>query len=104
MKKLMIIGALIAGAAVATTAPSQAQYRHYGYGDRAVVTGGYYGPGYDSYAYAPGYAVEPGYESYAAEPYGSYAVEPGYGSYAWSPGHRWSREHSTNNFSISSQR
>lgn len=77
----------VAGAAVASSA----------------YNGGYYGY-YDEpgYAYAPGYA----YESYGYDSYESY----GYDSYAYEPAPRyryfrnWSGEHSTNNFSIDSQR
>ncbi|HET9716788.1 MAG TPA: hypothetical protein VFP60_11445 [Pseudolabrys sp.] len=83
------VGALT-GAAVASSAYNGG---YYGYYD----TPGYaYAPGY-GYAYAPGYA-------YAAPVYGPY------GAYAYAPGIRyeapyeWSREHSTNNFSIDSQR
>ena len=69
----------IAGAAVASSA----------------YNGGYYGY-YDApaYAYAPDYAYEPyGYDGYA------YAPAPAYRYYP-----RWQDEHSTNNFSIDSQR
>jgi hypothetical protein len=61
----------------------------------AAYNGGYsYGPGY---YYAPGYAYTPAYGYYDAY---AYAPGPGYGYY----GSRWSDEHSTDNFSISSQR
>jgi hypothetical protein len=71
----------VAGAAIAGSAYNGGYY-------------GYYGP---DYSYAPGYA----YDSYG---YDSYAYEPGY-AYAPAPYYdNWSYEHSTNNFSISSQR
>ena len=66
---------------------------------------GYYGdPGYYGYAYAPGYA----YDSYAYEPGYAYVAPPGCGyyghRYGYYDGHNWARQHSTNNFSIDSQR
>jgi hypothetical protein len=71
----------VAGAAIASSA----------------YNGGYYGYGYydePAYAYAPGYAYDSyGYDSYA------YAPAPRYRYYP-----RWQDEHSTNNFSIDSQR
>lgn len=69
----------IAGAAIASSA----------------YNGGYYGY-YDepAYAYSPGYAYDSyGYDSYA------YAPAPRYRYYP-----RWQDEHSTNNFTIDSQR
>jgi hypothetical protein len=84
----------VAVAAIASSAAYNNGYYGY-YGDPAYA----YGPGY---AYAPGYA----YDSYAYAPapaygYGySYAPSYGYGYY----GNNWSRQHSTNNFSIDSQR
>lgn len=69
----------VAGAAIASSA----------------YNGGYYGYGYyDEPAYSPGYA----YDSYD---YDSYAYEPA-PRYRYYP--RWQDEHSTNNFSIDSQR
>jgi hypothetical protein len=63
----------------------------------SAYNGGYYGYYGPDYSYAPGYA----YDSYG---YDSYAYEPGY-AYAPAPYYdNWSYEHSTNNFSISSQR
>lgn len=72
------VGAL-AGAAIASSA----------------YNGGYYGY-YDepAYVYSPGYAYDPyGYDSYTYDPAPSYRYYP-----------RWQDEHSTNNFSIDSQR
>jgi hypothetical protein len=86
--------ATIAGAlALAAAAPSEARHgrKAIGFGTgtaaaRAAHDGGqYYSPGF--YAYAPGY------------PYRAYAPRYRYDD-AW----RWSEEHSTNNFSIDSQR
>lgn len=85
------IGGFAAGALIGAAAAS------------AANNGYYYGPGYyePGYAYAPGYAYyEPGY---AYEPDYAYVAAPTY-RYGWSPGYHWSRQHSTNNFSISSQR
>ena len=78
----------VAGAAVASSAYNNG---YYGYYDE---------PGY---AYAPGYAYGPGYAYDAPYAYDSYAYAPAprYGYYY---GHRWSRQHNTNNFSIDSQR
>ena len=76
----------IAGAAIASSA------YHGGY---YAYDGGYYGY-YDEpgYVYSPGYVYDSyGYDSYA------YAPAPRYRYYP-----RWQDEHSTNNFSISSQR
>lgn len=71
----------VAGAAIASSA----------------YNGGYYGYGYydePAYAYSPGYAYDSyGYDSYAYEPAPRYRYYP-----------RWQDEHSTNNFSIDSQR
>jgi hypothetical protein len=72
------VGAL-AGAAIASSAYNNGYY----YGD----------PGY---AYAPGYAYD---DAYAYDSY-AYQPAPRYGYY----GDRWSSQHSTNNFSIDSQR
>ncbi|HZP69167.1 MAG TPA: hypothetical protein VFB29_04410 [Pseudolabrys sp.] len=68
----------VAGAAIA----SSAYNGYYGYYD------------YPAYGYASGYA-------YGPYVYDSYAYVPGP---RYSEGYRWSREHSTNNFSIDSQR
>jgi hypothetical protein len=74
----------IAGAAIASSAYHGGYYGYDGYY-------GYYEPGY---AYSPGYVYDPyGYDSYAYVPAPSYRYYP-----------RWQDEHSTNNFSISSQR
>ena len=83
--------AALAGAAIASSAYNGGYYGYYG------------GPGY-GYAYAPGYA----YDSYAYEP-GYAHVAPsydyyGYSRYGYYDGHNWARRHSTNNFSIESQR
>jgi hypothetical protein len=84
------VGAL-AGAAIASSAYNGGYYGYYEPGYAYAPAYGYYAPGY---AYAPAY----GYNSYA---YDSYAYEP-------APRYRyyrnWSRDHSTNNFSIDSQR
>jgi hypothetical protein len=73
------IGAL-AGAAIASSAYNNGYYGYYA------------GPGY---AYAPDYPYDDAY----AYRYYDYPA-PGYGYY----GNRWSDQHSTNNFSIDSQR
>lgn len=71
----------VAGAAIASSA----------------YNGGYYGYGYydePAYAYSPGYAYDSyGYDGYAFEPAPRYRYYP-----------RWQDEHSTNNFSVNSQR
>jgi hypothetical protein len=71
----------VAGAAIASSAYNHGYYSYYDY------------PTY-GYGYAPGYV----YDTYAYDSYG-YAPAPWYNE-----GRRWSREHSTNNFSIDSQR
>ena len=72
----------IAGAAIASSAYNSGYYAY---------DGGYYEPGY---VYSPGYVYDSyGYDSYA------YAPAPRYRYYP-----RWQDEHSTNNFSIDSQR
>jgi len=113
---MALTGALV----VAAASPSEARHGRnaaaIGFGVGAVAgaaiassayNGGYYGyygdPGY-GYAYAPGYA----YDSYAYEPGYAYAA-PGYGYYGYNrygyyDGRNWARQHSTNNFSIDSQR
>jgi len=59
----------------------------------SAYNGGYY-YGEPAYAYSPGYVYEPyGYDNYA------YAPAPRYRYYP-----RWQDEHSTNNFSVDSQR
>jgi hypothetical protein len=69
----------VAGAAIASSAYNSG---YYGYYDEPT------------YVYAPGYAYDSyGYDSYA------YAPAPRYQYYP-----RWQDEHSTNNFSIDSQR
>jgi uncharacterized membrane protein len=74
----------IAGAAIASSA----------------YHGGYYGYGGYGYYDEPGYAYSPGYvyDSYGYDSY-AYAPAPRYSYHS-----RWQDEHSTNNFSISSQR
>ncbi|HET7804237.1 MAG TPA: hypothetical protein VFL53_08345 [Pseudolabrys sp.] len=70
----------IAGAAIASSA----------------YNGGYYYGYYDApaYAYSPGYVYDSyGYDSYAYVPAPRYRYYP-----------RWQDEHSTNNFSVDSQR
>ena len=75
----------IAGAAIASSA------YHGGY---YAYDGGYYGYYEPGYVYSPGYVYDSyGYDSYA------YAPAPRYRYYP-----RWQDEHSTNNFSIDSQR
>ena len=81
----------VAGAAIASSAYNGGYY-------------GFYDPGQFGYAYAPGY----GYNAYAYEPGYAY-VAPGYdyhgyNRYGYYDGHNWARQHSTNNFSIDSQR
>jgi hypothetical protein len=120
--KYTAAAALTGALALAAATPSEARNgRHaaaIGFGVGAVAgaaiassayNGGYYGYGYydePAYAYAPGYAYDSyGYDSYAYAP-DSY----GYDSYAYAPAPRyryyprWQDEHSTNNFSIDSQR
>jgi len=84
--------AAVAGAAIASSAAYNSGYYGY-YGDPGYAYGpGYaYAPGYDSYAYAPAPAYGYGYR---------YAPSYGYGYY----GDNWSRQHSTNNFAVDSQR
>src|SRR5262245_17801742 len=84
----------VAGAAIASSAYNSGYYGDPGYGYA-------YAPGYayDSYAYDPGYA-------YVARSYG-YGYRGGYSRYnryGYYDGHNWAREHSTNNFAITSQR
>lgn len=79
----------VAGAAIASSAYNHGYYSYYDYPAYGYSDYPAYG-----YAYAPGYAYDAyGYDSYA------YAPAPWYNE-----GYRWSREHSTNNFSIDSQR
>ena len=74
----------IAGAAIASSAYNGGYYGYGGYG--------YYDE--PAYVYSPGYVYDSyGYDSYA------YAPAPRYRYYP-----RWQDEHSTNNFSIDSQR
>jgi hypothetical protein len=80
----------VAGAAIAGSAAYNSGYYGY-YGDQGYA----YGPGY---AYAPGYAYDPYADTYAYVPAPAYGYRYGY------YGDRWSRQHSTNNFSIDSQR
>jgi hypothetical protein len=100
--------ALTGAMALAAATPSEARHGRnaaaIGFGVGAVAgaaiassayNGGYYGY-YDepAYAYAPGYA----YDSYGYDGY-AYAPAPAYRYYP-----RWQDEHSTNNFSVDSQR
>jgi hypothetical protein len=113
-------GIALAGVlAIATVTPSQA--RHWnnaaaagvGFAAGAVVgaaaasanNGYYYGPGYyDDYAYAPGYATYPTGTPNEGDYY-AYDSGPGYYGYGGNGyGNRWATQHSTNNFSIDSQR
>jgi hypothetical protein len=100
--------ALTGAIALAAAAPSEARNGRnaaaIGFGVGAVagaaIAGSAYNNGYygdPGYGYAPGYAYDD--DAYA---YDSYAYEPAprYRYY----GDRWSRQHSTNNFSIDSQR
>ncbi|HKS87020.1 MAG TPA: hypothetical protein VJR71_16200 [Pseudolabrys sp.] len=109
MKKAMKYTAAVAltGAlALAAATPSRAWHGHHGGGAAAIGfgvgalagaaiassaynNGYYYGYDYAPGYYAPGYA----YDTYAYEP------APVYGYYD-----NWSYQHSTNNFSIDSQR
>ena len=98
--------ALAGAMALAAATPSEAWHGRnaaaIGFGVGAVAgaavassayNGGYYGY-YNEPAYAPGYAYDSyGYDSYA------YAPAPRYRYYP-----RWQDEHSTNNFSVDSQR
>lgn len=100
---VVLIGAL----ALAAATPSEARYGRnaaaIGFGVGALAgaaiassayNGGYYGYYEPGYAYAPGYVYEPyGYDSY------EYVPAPRYRYYR-----NWSDEHSTDNFSIDSQR
>ena len=100
--------ALTGAIALAAATPSEARNGRnaaaIGFGVGAVAgaaiassayNGGYYGYYSEpAYAYSPGYVYEPyGYDGYA------YAPAPRYRYYP-----RWQDEHSTNNFSIDSQR
>jgi hypothetical protein len=78
----------VAGAAIAGSAYNGGYYGYYGY----------YGE--PAYGYSPGYAYSPeyAYDSYGYDSY-AYAPAPRYRYYP-----RWQDEHSTNNFSIDSQR
>jgi hypothetical protein len=94
--------ATIAGAlGLASAAPSQARHGRnaavIGFGAGALV-----GAAAASAAYNRGYYYAPGYYAYAPGPYEAYDYAPGYRYY--DDGWRWSEEHSTNNFSIDSQR
>ncbi|HEY7229825.1 MAG TPA: hypothetical protein VH558_05580 [Pseudolabrys sp.] len=105
--------ALTGALALAAATPSEARHGRnaaaIGFGVGALagaaIAGSAYNGGYYGY-YEPGYAYAPGYAYDAYDPYDSY----GYGGYAYAPapGYRyyrnWSDEHSTNNFSIDSQR
>jgi hypothetical protein len=108
---MTLIGAL----ALASAMPSQARNGRnaaaaIGFGAGALVgaaaagatyNNGYYGPSYyGDYAYEPGYAYAPG-PAYAV-PGNSYVYAPRRSYYDYYP-NRWQDEHSTNNFSISSQ-
>jgi hypothetical protein len=100
--------ALTGAMTLAAAAPSEARHGRnaaaIGFGVGAIAgaaiassayNGGYYGY-YDEpvYVYSPGYT----YDSYGYESYG-YAPAPSYRYYP-----RWQDEHSTNSFSIDSQR
>ncbi len=113
MKRLIkytAAAALTGALALAAATPSEARNGRnaaaIGFGVGAVAgaaiassayNGGYYGYGYydePAYAYSPGYAYNSyGYDGYAYEPAPRYRYYP-----------RWQDEHSTNNFSINSQR
>ncbi len=119
--KITAAATLTGAVALAMATPSQARHgwnaAAIGFGAGALVgaaaasaaynNGYYYGDGYayePAYAYAPDYAYEPAY-AYAPD----YAYEPAYvAPYVYSydsyyPS-RWQDQHSTNNFTISSQR
>jgi hypothetical protein len=108
--KYTAAAALTGALALAAATPSEARNGRnaaaIGFGVGAVAgaaiassayNGGYYGYGYydePAYVYSPGYAYDSyGYDSYTYEPAPSYRYYP-----------RWQDEHSTNNFSIDSQR
>jgi hypothetical protein len=99
--------ALTGALALAAATPSEARHGHnaaaIGFGVGALAgaaiagsayNGGYYGYYEPGYAYAPAYA----YDSYGYDGY-AYTPAPSYRYYR-----NWSDEHSTNNFSIDSQR
>ena len=107
--KYTVAVALTGALALAAATPSEARNGRnaaaIGFGVGAVAgaaiassayNGGYYGYyGEPAYAYSPGYVYEPyGYNGYA------YVPAPSYRYYY----PRWQDEHSTNNFSIDSQR
>ena len=99
--------ALTGAIALAAATPSEARHGRnaaaIGFGVGAIAgaavassayNGGYYGYYEPGYVYSPGYVYDSyGYDSYA------YAPAPRYRYYP-----RWQDEHSTNNFSIDSQR
>jgi hypothetical protein len=69
----------------------------------AAATGAAYNSGYyGDYAYEPAYADDYAYEPAYVEPAPVY-VTPSYSYDSYYP-NRWADQHSTNNFSISSQR
>jgi hypothetical protein len=110
--KYAAVAALTGAVALTAATPSEARNGRnaaaIGFGVGAVAGAaiassaynGYYGPGY---AYGPDYGYAPAY-GYA------YAPDYGYDSYAYAPAPRyryyprWQDEHSTNNFTIDSQR
>jgi hypothetical protein len=65
----------------------------------AVVASSAYNNGYYGYYADPGYAYAPGYAYESYEPSYGYVPAPRYRYYD-----NWSYEHSTNNFSVDSQR
>jgi hypothetical protein len=108
---MTLIGAL----ALASAMPSQARNGRnaaaaVGFGAGALVgaaaagaayNNGYYEPGYyGDYAYEPGYAYDPAPAYVVPDQTYVYTPAPGYRDYY---PNRWQDEHSTNNFSISSQ-
>jgi hypothetical protein len=106
MFKYACAAALVGAVAAAGTVPSEARNgRNAAFAAGAVAgatvgaaaASSYYGPGY----YGPAYAYEPVYgdEAYAYEPAVPVYVAPSDSYYP----NRWQDQHSTNNFSISSQ-
>jgi hypothetical protein len=107
--KLATAVALTGTLALATASPSAAWHGRnaaaIGFGVGALAGAAIAGSAYNNgYYYGdPGYAYGPGYA------YESYTYDPYVDSYAYAPAPRyyrdnWSRQHSTNNFSIDSQR
>lgn len=101
---------LIGALALASAMPSEARNGRnaaaaVGFGAGALVGAAATGAAYNNgYYYGGDYAYEPAYAGdYAYEPGYVYAPAPAYSYDEYYP-NRWQDQHSTNNFSISSQR